>query len=177
MPVTTDELIDKALGAKAASVVLAQASTDLKNRALMAIAGAIRAREAEILAANAQDCANASPRIEIDRLRLTPERVAGMARDVEAVSRLADPSRRAVRHGHAAERSRDLEETRAAGRRRRRLRVAAECDERRRGDLPEDRQRGRAAGRQRGAGEQSRDCRGHSGRAEDRPGCRRRRCS
>ena len=105
MPIATDELIDKASGAKSASVVLAQASTDLKNRALVAIASAIRAREAEILAANAQDCdlrlaqdslsssrgGNASPRIEIDRLRLTPDRVAAMARDVEAVSRLADP--------------------------------------------------------------------------------------
>jgi len=91
IPVTVDELIDKAKGAKAASIVLAQASTDLKNRALLAIAGAIRARENQILAANAHDCANASPRIEIDRLRLTPERIAGMARDVEAVAGLADP--------------------------------------------------------------------------------------
>jgi glutamate-5-semialdehyde dehydrogenase len=90
-PVTTDELIDKAAGAKAASIVLAQAATDLKNRALAAIAGAIRARESEILAANAQDCASASARIEIDRLRLTADRVAGMARDVEAVAGLADP--------------------------------------------------------------------------------------
>ena len=105
MHIATDELIDKASGAKSASVVLAQASTDLKNRALVAIASAIRAREAEILAANAQDCdlrlaqdslsssrgGSASPRIEIDRLRLTSDRVAAMARDVEAVSRLADP--------------------------------------------------------------------------------------
>lgn len=91
MPVTTDELIDKASGAKKASVVLALASTDLKNRALTAIATAIRSREKEILAANAQDVANASPRIEVDRLRLTAERIAGMARDVEAVAGLADP--------------------------------------------------------------------------------------
>ena len=91
MPVTTDELVDKAAGAKAASIQLAQASTDLKNRALAAMANAIRARESEILAANAQDCASASPRIEIDRLRLTSERVAAMARDVDAVARLADP--------------------------------------------------------------------------------------
>ena len=91
VPVTTDELIDKASGAKAASIQLAQASTDVKNRALAAIANDIRARESEILAANAQDCANASARIEIDRLRLTPERVAGMARDVDAVAKLADP--------------------------------------------------------------------------------------
>ncbi|HUP40609.1 MAG TPA: glutamate-5-semialdehyde dehydrogenase [Vicinamibacterales bacterium] len=91
MPVTTDELIDKAAGAKAASIVLAQATSDVRNRALQAIARAIRAREGEILAANEHDCANASARIEIDRLRLTPERIAGMARDVEAVSQLADP--------------------------------------------------------------------------------------
>src|SRR5688572_25752740 len=89
--VMTDELIDKAAGAKAASIVLARTPTDLKNRALLAIASAIRAREDDILSANADDCANASPRIEIDRLRLTPDRIAGMARDVEAVARLADP--------------------------------------------------------------------------------------
>jgi glutamate-5-semialdehyde dehydrogenase len=91
MPVTTDELLDKAAGAKRASVVLAQAPTALKNQALEAIANTIRTRETEILAANAQDCSNASPRIELDRLRLTPERIAGMARDVESVARLADP--------------------------------------------------------------------------------------
>ena len=91
MTVTTDELIDKAAGAKAASVVLAQASSDLKNRALLAIADAMRRRTSEIVAANTQDCANASPRIEIDRLRLTPERIAAMARDVEAVAALPDP--------------------------------------------------------------------------------------
>ncbi len=91
MPVTTDELVEKASGAKAASIQLAQSNTERKNRALGAIAKAIRTREKEILAANAQDCSNASPRIEIDRLRLTPERIEGMARDVEAVARLADP--------------------------------------------------------------------------------------
>ena len=91
MSVTTDELVEKASGAKKASVVLAQATTALKNRALEAIAHAIRSSEEEILAANAQDSANASPRIEIDRLRLTPQRIAGMAGDVEAVARLDDP--------------------------------------------------------------------------------------
>ena len=90
-PVMTDELIDRAAGAMAASVVLARTATELKTRALVAIASAIRAHEDDILAANAHDCANASPRIEIDRLRLTPDRVAGMARDVEAVALLPDP--------------------------------------------------------------------------------------
>jgi glutamate-5-semialdehyde dehydrogenase len=91
MSVTTDELIDKASAAKKAAAILAQAPTEQKNRALMAIAAAIRAHEEQILSANERDCASASPRIELDRLRLTSERVAGMARDVEAVSRLADP--------------------------------------------------------------------------------------
>ncbi len=91
MPVTTDELVEKASGAKRASVVLAQAPTQLKNRALDAIANAMRAREKEILAANAQDCASASARVELDRLRLTAERIGVMARDVEAVARLSDP--------------------------------------------------------------------------------------
>jgi glutamate-5-semialdehyde dehydrogenase len=91
MPVVIDELVEKAASAKAASIVLAQAPTELKNRALMAIASAIRAREDAILEANAHDCSHASPRIELDRLRLTHERVAAMARDVEAVAQLADP--------------------------------------------------------------------------------------
>jgi glutamate-5-semialdehyde dehydrogenase len=86
-----DELVDKASAAKKASVALGQAPTELKDRALLAIARSIRAREEQILSANVQDCATTSPRIEIDRLRLTPERVAGMARDVEAVASLRDP--------------------------------------------------------------------------------------
>jgi glutamate-5-semialdehyde dehydrogenase len=86
-----DELVEKAAAAKRASVVLAQASTERKNQALAAIARAIRAHEASILAANAHDCASADARIEIDRVRLTPDRVAAMARDVEAVARLGDP--------------------------------------------------------------------------------------
>ena len=86
-----DELVEKARAAKAASVQLARATRELKDRGLDAIAAAIRSREREILEANAQDCAAASARIEIDRLRLTPARVAAMARDVEAVARLDDP--------------------------------------------------------------------------------------
>jgi glutamate-5-semialdehyde dehydrogenase len=89
--IKTDELIEKAAAAKTASIRLAQLSSDAKDRALGAIARAIRAHEAAILAANAEDCAQAPERIEIDRLRLTPERVARMAHDVEAVATLHDP--------------------------------------------------------------------------------------
>jgi glutamate-5-semialdehyde dehydrogenase len=86
-----DELIEKAAEAKRASLALAQTSADQKNAALRAIARAIRTYETAILAANAQDCAHADARIEIDRLRLTPERIAAMARDVEAIAVLHDP--------------------------------------------------------------------------------------
>src|SRR4051812_6137807 len=88
---TVDELIEKAAEAKRASVALAQASTRQKDDALRRIAGAIRAHESAILAANTQDCSRADGRVEIDRLRLTPDRVAAMAHDVEAVAELHDP--------------------------------------------------------------------------------------
>jgi glutamate-5-semialdehyde dehydrogenase len=91
MQVVTDELVEKAAAAKTASIALAQAPTELKRRALAAIAAELRTRESAILEANAQDCSAASPRIELDRLRLTPDRVAAMARDVEAVAQLPDP--------------------------------------------------------------------------------------
>ena len=86
-----DGLMAAAAAAKEASFVVAQASTEVKNRALAGIARSLRSHEAEILRANAEDCRNASERIEIDRLRLTPDRVAAMARDVEAVAELPDP--------------------------------------------------------------------------------------
>lgn len=86
-----DELLEKAAGAKRASLLLAQTPTEKKNQALAAIARALRSQQADILAANAHDCANADARIEIDRLRLTADRVTAMARDVEAVAKLEDP--------------------------------------------------------------------------------------
>src|SRR4051794_18182797 len=83
---TSDELLEKAAAAKRASITLAQLSTDDKNDAVLAMARAIRANEAKILAANDRDCSAPDPKVELDRLRLTPERVAAMARDVEAVA-------------------------------------------------------------------------------------------
>src|SRR4051794_36404869 len=86
-----DALIASAAAVKAASVVLARASTEVKNRALAGIAKGLRERQPEILRANDEDCRKASPRIEIDRLRLTPDRLSAMARDVEAIAELPDP--------------------------------------------------------------------------------------
>lgn len=86
-----DALLSAAAAVKGSSPAIAHASTEAKNKALIAIAKSICDHEREILRANAEDCRNASPRIEIDRLRLTSERVSAMARDVEAIAALPDP--------------------------------------------------------------------------------------
>ena len=81
--------------AKAAARVLALASTQQKDRALAAIAEAIRAAEGDILAANAEDVAEAkaagASAAFLDRLALDPTRVAAMAAGVDVVRDLNDP--------------------------------------------------------------------------------------
>jgi glutamate-5-semialdehyde dehydrogenase len=80
---------------RAAAGVLALAPAEQKNRALTAMAGAIRAQQATILAANAEDVAEASAsgttEAFLDRLTLTPARVEAMATGVEVVAGLTDP--------------------------------------------------------------------------------------
>ena len=89
---TADELIEKARAASRASLVLAQASTEAKNQALVSIARILRKRAPSIQAANDRDCARTAPgRVELDRLRLDAQRIEAMARDIEAVATLADP--------------------------------------------------------------------------------------
>ena len=88
---TTRELLQ---AAKAAAPVLAAADTAQKNRALMAMAGALRNSTEAILAANRQDIEAARgtvPDTMLDRLALTPQRIEGMAAGVEAVAALPDP--------------------------------------------------------------------------------------
>ncbi len=80
---------------KSASIAAAGASTALKNKTLdSAAAGLLRAKSA-LLKANAKDLARAKRdglgSAKIDRLRLTPERIASMAEGVRAVSKLPDP--------------------------------------------------------------------------------------
>ncbi|WP_026957367.1 glutamate-5-semialdehyde dehydrogenase [Aliagarivorans taiwanensis] len=81
--------------AQQASFELATASTAQKNAALLAIADELEAREAEILAANANDLAAAREagigEAMLDRLTLNPERLAGIASDVRNVVNLNDP--------------------------------------------------------------------------------------
>jgi len=81
--------------AKAASRLLATASTSAKDAALRAAADLLEARSAEVLEANAADVAAAQERGErttvVDRLRLTPARAEGMAAGLRQVSVLPDP--------------------------------------------------------------------------------------
>ncbi|MGI8807878.1 MAG: glutamate-5-semialdehyde dehydrogenase [Acidimicrobiales bacterium] len=81
--------------AKAASRVLATASTPEKDAALAAAADLLVQRTPEILDANASDVAraeaSATAATVVDRLRLTPARVEAMADGLRQVAALADP--------------------------------------------------------------------------------------
>jgi glutamate-5-semialdehyde dehydrogenase len=81
--------------ARAASRVLARADTAAKNRALEAMARAIRKDSARILEANRLDVGQAKAQGRdgafVDRLTLTPKLVEQMAQGVEQVAALEDP--------------------------------------------------------------------------------------
>ena len=82
--------------AKAAAPILARFGTEEKNRALDEMAAALERSEAEILAANAEDMRAAEGKISpvmLDRLKLTPERIKGMADGIREVTALPDPAR------------------------------------------------------------------------------------
>lgn len=87
----------KGLGsqARAASRVIARASTAVKNQALLATAEAIEAATAELEAANTLDLeagrANGLDAAMLDRLALTPERLQGMIEGLRQVAALPDP--------------------------------------------------------------------------------------
>ena len=80
--------------AKAAKREVANLTTEQKNAALNAMAQALLSQEAEILAANALDLDAAKEHISpvmLDRLRLTPARIAGMADGIRQAAALPDP--------------------------------------------------------------------------------------
>ena len=88
---TTQDILKRA---KAAAPALASADTAKKNAALHAMADALLADEASILAANQLDLDAAKDHISpvmLDRLRLTPDRVAAMAQGIREVAALPDP--------------------------------------------------------------------------------------
>ena len=101
-PARTDSPLDATallagMGARArdAARTLAATPTARKAAALVAAARRIRADAADILAANARDVAageaNGLSAAMLDRLRLDPARLEGVAAALEAVARLADP--------------------------------------------------------------------------------------
>ena len=93
---STYELVKaKAAAAKKAAGKLAITSTAIKNKAMLAMAQALLDKQEEILAANAVDMEAAAAKgmktSMLDRLKLTPERIAGMAEGLEQVAALPDP--------------------------------------------------------------------------------------
>ncbi|MGH9115574.1 MAG: aldehyde dehydrogenase family protein, partial [Acidimicrobiales bacterium] len=90
---TTVEVLG--LRAKAASLILAGASTAAKDAGLLAGADLLEARCAQVLEANAGDLAAArhagSAPAVVDRLRLTEGRVRSMAAGLRTVAGLPDP--------------------------------------------------------------------------------------
>ncbi|MFZ2489518.1 MAG: glutamate-5-semialdehyde dehydrogenase [Anaerolineae bacterium] len=81
--------------AKAASRLLARATSAQKNAALLALADGLERNATAVLAANALDVADGaaaglSPAL-LDRLLLNPQRLAGIAADTRAVAALPDP--------------------------------------------------------------------------------------
>lgn len=92
----TNELVKaKAQAAKQAAAKLAVTSTAVKNAALLAMAAALEAQQSEILAANERDMTAAAAKgmksSMLDRLKLTAERISGMADGLRQVAGLADP--------------------------------------------------------------------------------------
>jgi glutamate-5-semialdehyde dehydrogenase len=91
----TNEVEIKAKAAKAASKKLAYLSTVVKNKALLAIADELIAKEKDILAANRLDHNEGEKSglsaAMLDRLLLNTERIKGIASDVRTVAALPDP--------------------------------------------------------------------------------------
>jgi glutamate-5-semialdehyde dehydrogenase len=89
------ELEEKGRAAKAASRRMAYLSAEVKNKALHNISTGLLTKREAILAANQIDYHQAHTSgmnaAMLDRLMLSPERLAAMARDVLAVAALPDP--------------------------------------------------------------------------------------
>jgi glutamate-5-semialdehyde dehydrogenase len=85
---------DLARRARVASRTLATVSGRAKNRWLLHAADALVQRSSEILEANARDVAAADDQLssaQVDRLRLTPQRLEAMAAGLREIAALPDP--------------------------------------------------------------------------------------
>ncbi|MDP2136684.1 MAG: glutamate-5-semialdehyde dehydrogenase [Candidatus Didemnitutus sp.] len=106
MPDLAQQIHELGRRARAAAPLLALATTEQKNRSLLAIAEALLAARVEILAANAADVAAAEAAglsgAMLDRLRLDEPRLTAMAAGVRGVAELPDPVGRTLREWNHA---------------------------------------------------------------------------
>lgn len=88
-----ETLVKMGQAGKQAARQLALLSTATKNQVLIAMAQALEAQTTTILAANQADLQAAAtmPAKFVDRLKLTPQRIADMAAGLRQVAQLADP--------------------------------------------------------------------------------------
>jgi glutamate-5-semialdehyde dehydrogenase len=86
---------EQAQKARNAALALSSATRATKDAALLAMADALAKSETAILEANARDVAraeaNGTSTALIDRLRLTPDRIAGMVEGLRELAALPDP--------------------------------------------------------------------------------------
>ncbi len=89
------DILEMGRRAKAVKAELARMGVQKKNELLTSIADALTVNEDKILAANQTDLENAEhngvPKPMLDRLKLTPQRIRGIADSVREVARLEDP--------------------------------------------------------------------------------------
>ena len=88
------ELRRQVEAAKAASPAMGWASTERKNSVMHSAAALLRERSGDIVAANADDVAEASGHLSeamVDRLQLNPDRVEALATSLEDLALLDDP--------------------------------------------------------------------------------------
>ena len=92
---TNSQLLDIGRRARAAAHVIARASTEAKDAALLAMAGSVDRSAAAILEANAADVAaavkNGLTSAMTDRLRLDPKRLKAISDALRSVAALPDP--------------------------------------------------------------------------------------
>ncbi len=88
-------LVERLSRAQEATRPLSGLIAQKKNEALFAMADGLEASEEDILEANAQDLeafeGDESRKALADRLRLTSERITGMAKQIREIAQLADP--------------------------------------------------------------------------------------
>ncbi len=96
-----EQILDLGKRARVAARALARASTEQKNRGLVAMADALIASSDEILAANARDLEKARAGgitgAMLERLTLSSARVEAMANGIREVALLPDPVREVIR--------------------------------------------------------------------------------